>query len=324
MEISYQEKTSVFSNSKKYREQLLSGLPVEEKTHEIAGILTTFLEGGDGPPVILLHGPGESSFWWMRVIPGLVKTHRVIVPDMPGHGASETGEIQLSEDLVHKWLDTLIEQSCKISPVIAGHALGGAIAARFAINHRNRLNRLVLVDSLGLERFRPAPGFALKLLLYIIRPNEKTYQRFLPECIYDVESLRIQMGEYWEPFLAYNLDRTRAPGAKAALKKLMSQVGVPKIPENDLASITVPTSLIWGRHDRANRLGIAEKASKRFGWPLQVIEKCGDDPKMEQPEAFLRALYISLDTYTKGEINYRADLVRLKAIFEHETQNDVN
>ena len=70
----------------------------------------------------------------------------------------------------------------------------------------------------------------------------------------------------------------------------MRELGVPRIPPEDLARIAVPTTLIWGRHDRANRLRIAEAASARYGWPLHVIEDCADDPPRDQPEAFLEAL----------------------------------
>jgi pimeloyl-ACP methyl ester carboxylesterase len=76
----------------------------------------------------------------------------------------------------------------------------------------------------------------------------------------------------------------------AALKHLMRQLGVPAIPPAELARIAVLTTLIWGRHDRQARLGLAEAASARYGWPLHVIERAADDPAVEQPEAFLRAL----------------------------------
>jgi pimeloyl-ACP methyl ester carboxylesterase len=76
----------------------------------------------------------------------------------------------------------------------------------------------------------------------------------------------------------------------AALKHLMPQLGVRAIPPTELARIAVPTTLIWGRHDRQVRLGLAEAASARYGWPLHVIERAADDPAFEQPEAFLRAL----------------------------------
>jgi pimeloyl-ACP methyl ester carboxylesterase len=66
------------------------------------------------------------------------------------------------------------------------------------------------------------------------------------------------------------------------------------IPPGELARIAVPTSLIWGRHDRQVRLELAEDASARYGWPLHVIEQAADDPAFEQPGAFLRALRATL------------------------------
>jgi pimeloyl-ACP methyl ester carboxylesterase len=56
----------------------------------------------------------------------------------------------------------------------------------------------------------------------------------------------------------------------------------------------VPTTLIWGRHDRANRVRIAQRASARQGWPLHIIEMAADDPARDQPEAFLSAMQSAL------------------------------
>jgi pimeloyl-ACP methyl ester carboxylesterase len=61
----------------------------------------------------------------------------------------------------------------------------------------------------------------------------------------------------------------------------------------ELTRITVPTSLIWGRHDRVMRLRIAQAASARYGWPLHVIEDAGHF-LIEQPEAFRAALQAAL------------------------------
>jgi pimeloyl-ACP methyl ester carboxylesterase len=102
------------------------------------------------------------------------------------------------------------------------------------------------------------------------------------------------MGERWEPFQAYALDRVRAPSVKAASRRLMLSLGVPVIPPEHLGRIDVPTTLIWGRYDRANRLRIAEAASERYGWPLHVIDNCADDPPRDQPEAFLETLHTTL------------------------------
>jgi pimeloyl-ACP methyl ester carboxylesterase len=277
------------------RVQLLAGLPVGERRLALAGISTAVLEGGTGSPLVLLHGPGESAAKWLRVIPELVKTHRVIAPDLPGHGASGGSEQVLDAEQVLAWVGELIAHTCPSPPVLLGHVLGGAIAARFVIAHPDRVDRLVLVDSLGLAPFRPAPRFALTMVHFLARPTERTYERFMRQCSYDLDGLRREMGERWEPFVAYNLTGARPPGSRA-VSRLMRSVGVPRIPPEDLARLDVPTTLIWGRHDRANRLRVAERARARYGWPLQVVEGCADDPPRDRPEAFLDALHLAIGT----------------------------
>jgi pimeloyl-ACP methyl ester carboxylesterase len=279
------------------REQLLTGIAVSERRLTLAGVSTAVLEGGDGPPVVLLHGPGEFAAKWMRVIPELVKSHRVVAPDLPGHGASDVNGGRLDADRMAAWLGELIARTCPSAPALVGHVLGGAIAARFAIAQGERLRVLVLVDSLGLGRFRPSPRFALGLIGFQARPTQRTYNRFMRQCSFDLDGLREQMGERWEPFVAYNLELARGPGAKEA-GRLLRELGLPRIPPLELARIAVPTVLIWGRQDRAIRLRIAEAASARYGWPLHVIEDCADDPPRDQPEAFLQALHTAIERQT--------------------------
>jgi pimeloyl-ACP methyl ester carboxylesterase len=280
------------------RQRLLAAIPVTERQLPLAGIPTAVLEGGDGPPVVLLHSSGEFAALWMRVIPDLVTTHRVVVPDLPGHGASEMADGQLDTDHVVAWLDALIEHTCPSPPALVGHGLGGAIAARFAIAHPDRLSGLVLVDALGLDRFEPAPSFGLALHRFMEQPTEHTRDGLFRQCFVDPDGLRQQLGQRWEPLAAYALDRARTPGIQAALGSLMPALGLTAIPPADLARIVVPTTMIWGRHDLQVQLPVAEVASARLGWPLHVIEDAGDDPALEQPEAFLRALHAALGTLT--------------------------
>ena len=56
---------------------------------------TSVLEGGDGPPLLLLHGPGAYGASWQSVIPELATTHRVVAPDLPGHGSSTVADGRL-------------------------------------------------------------------------------------------------------------------------------------------------------------------------------------------------------------------------------------
>jgi pimeloyl-ACP methyl ester carboxylesterase len=283
-----------------HRARLLNGIPVTERRVQLAGISTSFLEGGEGPPVVLLHEQGEFAAQWVRVIPELVRTNRVIAPDLPGHGSSEVGG-GLDADRVLAWLGELIEATYTSPPALVGHMGGGAIAARFAVGHGELLSRLVLVDAFGLGRFRPSPRFAAALVRYVTRPSERTYDGLLERCTVDYDGVREGMGERWESFRAYSVDRAQAPSSKAALRVIMRQLALPVIPDDRLTQIEVPTTLIWGRHDPAMWLSIAESASARFGWPLEVIEEAADDPPLEQPEAFLDALRRALDDTRPGQ-----------------------
>lgn len=273
------------------RDQLLSAMPLTERQLRLATVSTAVLEGGDGPPLVLLHGHGEFAAVWIAVVPELVRTHRVIVPDLPGHGASAVTEGRLDSDTVLSWLDELIDQTCGgRPPVLVGHLLGGAIAARYAARHSGRLAHLILVDTLGLSTFRPAPSFAMPMMSFVARPTAKSRDRLFNRCFYDMDRVGEQAGEQWEPLLDYALDRARTPSVQTALRQLMPKVAMPSISSDDLDRIDVPTALIHGRHDLQVRLRTAEAASARYGWPLHVIEECRDDPAAEQPRAFLEAL----------------------------------
>jgi FAD/FMN-containing dehydrogenase/pimeloyl-ACP methyl ester carboxylesterase len=274
------------------RRHLLAGLPVTERQLLLSGVSTAVLEGGEGPPVVLLHGPAGNAAHWLRVIPGLATTRRVIVPDLPGHGASivdAAGELDVKR--VGAWLGELIERTCSSPPVLVGYALGGAIALRFAAGHGDRLDGLVLVDSLGLAPFEPAPSFGAALERFLAHPSEETHEGLWRRCAFDLDRVREAMGERWQPFEVANVEQARTPSAMGALGSLMARYAGPL---DDPARVGVPVTLIWGRHDLATRLEVAQAASLHHGWPLHVIEDCADDPPIEQPDAFLHALGLAL------------------------------
>ncbi|HZA83635.1 MAG TPA: alpha/beta fold hydrolase [Actinomycetes bacterium] len=161
------------------RQRLLAGAPVTERRLDLAGVSTAVLQGGDGPPVVLLHGQGGWSGMWMPVVPDLLATHRVVAPDLPGLGASEVPDGPPDAARVLAWLDELVQRTCPSPPALVGASLGASIGARFAIAHPDRLSRLVLVGAGSLERFRPAPRVMLALVRFIARPSERTYHGFL-------------------------------------------------------------------------------------------------------------------------------------------------
>ncbi len=269
---------------------------------------TAILEGGEGPPIVLLHGQGGFAGMWLPILPDLVTTNRVIAPDLPGLGASEAPDRPRDANSVLAWLGELIDQTCETAPAVVGISLGASIAARFAVDpgrrasggrvgkEFERLARLVLVDAGSLGPFRPAPGVMLALIRHSARPTQRSALRLLRQVTVDIERLRQVMGERWEPFLTYMLDRSRTPSVQKANRRLLRKLGIPAIPPDDLARISVPTMLIWGRHDRVMRLAAAQEASARYGWALHVIEDAGHISPGDQPQAFLVALRAALGT----------------------------
>lgn len=215
------------------REQMLAGLPIADRRMSLAGVSTAVLEGGEGPPIVLLHSSGEFAALWMRVVPDLVTTHRVIAPDLPGHGASAAAAGVWDLGTTLAWIGELIDHTCSSLPVLVGHGLGGAVAARFASNRDARLSGLILVDSFGLGPLEPEPSFHLAVNRFLEGPTERTRDDLFRQCFVDLDHLREQMGERWEPIAAYALDRVSIPGMKVALGSLMPLFGA-EIPSTEI------------------------------------------------------------------------------------------
>jgi pimeloyl-ACP methyl ester carboxylesterase len=272
------------------RASLLATMPVSERRFDLAGISTAVLEGGDGPPLILLHGPGEHAAKWFTIVPELARSWRVVAPDLPGHGESVVPNGAIGADRVVDWLDALIRETCDRPPAVVGQIVGGAIAARFASRYGSRLRHLLLCDSLGLAAFSPAPVFGRALAEYVARPGEATHDGLWQHCALDLPRLRARLGRNWDLLRSYNIDRARTADLGATQESLMAQFGLPAIEPADLERIAVATTLVWGRDDRATALAVAEAASERYGWPLRIIDDCGDDPPIEQPAAFLQVV----------------------------------
>ena len=272
------------------RRRVLAVAPVTERRLDLSGVSTAVLEAGDGPPVVLLHGQGGWSGMWLPVAGDLAATHRVIAADLPGLGASLAPGGPPDAARVLAWLGELIRQTCPAPPALVGASLGASIAARFAIAHPDRLSQLVLVSAGSLARFRPAPGVLVALVRFVARPTERSQRGFLRQVTVDPAAARAAMGEEAQ---AYGLELARTPSVREANRRLLRELGTKVIPPAELARIAVPTSLIWGRHDRVMRLKIAEEASARYGWPLRVIEDAGHFV-VERPEAFRRALRAAL------------------------------
>ena len=275
--------------------RLLEGMPVTEHRLDLAGVSTSLLEGGDGPPIVLLHGIGSFAAEWGQVIPHLVRGHRVLVPDLPGLGRSEVRGVSLDAATMVTWLLELIAHTGVEPPTLVGHSMGGSVAAHFAIKHADRVRRIVLVDSSSLGRFRPSPGVIVALMRFGAHPSPASRDRFIRKVFVDPERARARWGDRWAALEAYDIEQVGLKAVNAANSQLVRRIGGRRIPPDRLGTIRVPVALIWGRGDRLMHFRIAEKCAARFGWPLYPIDDCGHGPHIERPDAFLEALGAAMD-----------------------------
>jgi pimeloyl-ACP methyl ester carboxylesterase len=272
------------------RKQLLARAPVAERRIDLAGVSTAVLEAGDGPPVVLLHGLGAYGAAWLPVIPALARSYRVIAPDLPGQGASVVTQGRLDAGRVLDWLAALCTEISPTVVAMVGHLTGGAIAARFACRHDHLVSRLVLVVPLGLAPFAPRPEFGAALTGYAGEPNEATHDKLWRECVQDLDGLRRHLGDRWTLMRRYNLELVRTAAIAQAQQMYLEEFGTTEISSDVLADLSVPTTLVWGRHDSVVNVSIGETASARYGWPLHVIE-AGNEPALEAPDVFVRVAF---------------------------------
>jgi pimeloyl-ACP methyl ester carboxylesterase len=269
------------------RERMLAGLPVAERRLEVAGVATAVLEGGDGPPLVLLHGGIECGGpVWAPVLALLAERHRVVVPDLPGLGESDPVD-RLDPATFADWFTALFRLTCDDRPAVVAHSLGGSLAARFATQHGELLERLVIYAAPGVGCYRMPLGLRVTAIRFALRPTERNAERFDRWAFFDFDGVRERDAEWFAAFGADSLARARVPHVRRTMRQLI-ETGTNQVP--GLERLEVPTALLWGRHDRFVPLALAEAARERLGWPLQVIEAAGHVPHIEQSDAFLEAL----------------------------------
>jgi haloacetate dehalogenase len=121
----------------------------EIKRHTICanGIPQYYMEAGEGAPVVLLHGFPETSYAWRHQIPELARKYRVIAPDLRGYGETDKPATGYDKGNMANDLRELM-RSLEISKIaLVGHDRGARVATRFAKDHPEALDRLVVMDN---------------------------------------------------------------------------------------------------------------------------------------------------------------------------------
>lgn len=271
------------------RARLLSGLPLEEHRLDVNGAATTVLEGGHGPPLVLLHGGIEcGGAYWAPVILGLADHHHLVVPDMPGLGESDP-VTRLDDLAFDAWLAALLRLTCEEPPTLVAHSLSGTLAARFAARRGDLLRRIVIYGVPGVGPYRMPLGLRVVAIRFALRPTAGNAERFDRWAFVDLDRTRRRDPEWYDAFSSYSRARAVVPYVKRTMRQLIGSC-TKQVPDSELQRIGVPATLVWGESDRFVPLGLAQQARARLGWPLHVIEDAGHAAHIEQPEAFRSVL----------------------------------
>ncbi len=271
------------------RARMLAGAALQERRVRLAGASTVVLEGGDGPPLLLLQGGIEcGGAYWAPVIARLAQRHRLVVPDVPGLGESEP-LARLDAPAFAGWLAALVRETCREPPRLIAHSLDGSLAARFAARRGDLLRSLVVYAAPGIGPYRMPLGLRVVAMRFGLRPTERNAERFDRFAFFDFDRARRRDPDWFAAFIAYTRLRAGVPHVKRTMGQLL-KAGTKRVPDAELRRIELPAAILWGRHDRFVPLGLAEAAGSRLGWPLHVVDDAGHAPHMEQPDAFLDAL----------------------------------
>jgi pimeloyl-ACP methyl ester carboxylesterase len=263
-----------------------------------------YLEAGEGPPLLLIHGIAEAAWAWEVIMPALARQHRVIAPDLLGHGrsAKPRGDYSLGN---HATLmrDLMISLDIDRATLI-GHSLGGGISMQFAYQYPERCGRMVLVASGGLGqdvtfvlRSLGLPGADLVAPLVLSNTTRDMMlgtARWLGRRGFKASPGQKAM---WRGYAGLTEPATRAAFI-ATVRAVIDQRGqrVSAVERLYLAR-TMPTMLLWGENDRIIPVSHAYSAHEEMpGSRLEVIKGAGHFVQLEKPERVAELILDFLDT----------------------------
>lgn len=257
----------------------------------------SYLGGGQGPVLLLIHGIAVSSENWRAVAEPLARRHTVIAPDLPGHGGSGIGPGDYSLGNFASGLRDLLLALGHERATLVGHSLGGGVAMQFAYQFPEMVERLVLASSGGLGpevspilRAAALPGADL-----FISATAKAGQRVGGAIGRGLIAAGIEpspdVTEVARGYAALAEPERR----KAFLATLRSVVGTKgqRVAATDRLYLAeeVPVLIIWGARDRIIPAQHGEEAHHALpGSQLEVFEDAGHLPQLEHPDRFVAVL----------------------------------
>ena len=261
---------------------------------EIVGARVNYVEIGDGPPLLFVHG--LSGCWqnWLENIPYFARSHRVIAVDLPGFGASPMPPWELTIPAYGRFLRDFCERLGVDRCSLVGNSMGGFVATEVAITDPERVDDLTLVSAAGITwaraRREPAEMLArvgraaaplvLRFELSAIR-RPRIRELAFRGVFHDPNALRREM--LWENVVP----AFQSPGTFDSMRNLVGHDIRDRLEE-----IGVPTLIVWGRNDRVVPIPAAFSYKKRIGDNAELIifDECGHVPQIERPVRFNRVV----------------------------------
>jgi pimeloyl-ACP methyl ester carboxylesterase len=266
----------------------------------IDGLRTRYWIGGEGPPLVLVHGLGGAAQNFTALAPLLARRHRVLALDLPGHGGSEPLPALDRLGGVAAHVAAVAEREEMLPAAVVGYSMGGVVALRLAVARPEAVSALALVSAGGIvsqtrrariwltivAALRPARTVALARGAIARRPILR-----LPVFAYwGAEDARALAPAAVLGFLAPQREHTDVRGAARAL--------LHDDPRPDLDRVRCPTLLVWGARDRLVPLEDGFEYARRLRCPIRVVPAAGHLIVGEFPAETASALEEFLDGVT--------------------------
>jgi pimeloyl-ACP methyl ester carboxylesterase len=242
----------------------------------VMGAKIYYIDRGSGPVVVLIHGLGDQGSVWKSTIGPLAKEHRVIALDLIGFGHSDKPPFDYRPETLADFLDGFLRALHIDRASLVGNSLGGQVAALYALEHRGRVDKLVLVDAGGYavdaKLISPRMRQALRL------STRDDYRYFSSFTFYDQKKYAPT-----DAFLDYAMSERVKRGDGYTIGKLADALlRNDDVLDNRLGAVTAPTLLVWGRYDKLVPLSVAHRFQRDIkGARLVTLDKCGHVPQVE-------------------------------------------
>jgi pimeloyl-ACP methyl ester carboxylesterase len=281
---------------------------VRHKTVDLDGPVHYLDFGGDGKPLLMVHGLGGNAMNWMAVGPGLSKHHRVLALDLAGFGRTplfnRSAAVGANANLVHSFIEQVIGEPV----VLMGNSMGGHIAMLVAADHPRWVSGLILVDPAipGVHVRRPDPTM-LGVMAAITLPGladmviDRRARLLGPEGLVretialvaaDPSRIDATMIDAHVQLMREreNLGRQNSRAFLQAIRSLGLRMADPRFWAR-MRKIEAPALVIHGELDRLIPLSAARDLARRHpDWTFEVIDGVGHVPMMETPNRFLEVV----------------------------------